>query len=745
MIEKPEMLQAILDSEVPDSDMADFVNIKDSSENTALHVAVDMNRHASSALLLKAGNFQLIANRDAHPPTLENLFQQDRASEITDSLVRGLLQKSKMKHLDPNETLKHLQILRDDGTSILSLVDSSHWEELAALHGFGVRIAKLAPIMPAEFANWLVLKTETETGWFREDVYQGLTEVNEEGKTAFALLADCSMWSKVAAWKRVGVRIADLAPSMPTKFSEWLLTRATEVNQAWDKKKLHACLKEKNQDGQTSYDRLNLVDTDRWDKVATAVGIHIADLAPSMDKEFAEWLLLQTQKKGWSKTVVHQRLMKKNKKGQTSYDQLNLLDVNSWNIVANGIGVQICQIGTSLVHSIRGDFADWLVMKTEQEDWDRKIVFNSLKQKPNRNGKPMCALLTGCKMWNKIAAWKGVGCDIADLAPNMDREFTEWLLVKTEEEEWNRNQVFESLKRKNRKGKMALDLLVGCGDWDRIAAWEGIGVNISELAPTMGREFVEWLVMKTVEEGWNTKQVYKDLTEKNKEGKNALALVANHSILDQVAAWEGVGEAIARVAPATGEKFIEWLVLKTEKEGWDRNRMYKCLTRQNEEGKIPFAFLTDSNIFDKVAVWEEKKTALIAAHMGVVFTEWLVRKSVEEGWDRKYVYKGLTMMNKEGRTALSRVGIQKWQEVSAWTTRKGINFSVDNRQLKEAVQAWSKKEDEEEAALVRRCIQEKGAVVKLNSSINVRAAVLLWNQKNKDPCEYQKESVDALS
>ena len=174
--------------------------------------------------------------------------------------------------------------------------------------------------------------------------------------------------------------------------------------------------------------------------------------------------------------------------------------------------------------------------------------------------------------------------------------------------------------------------------------------------------------------------------------------------------------------------------------------MYKCLTKQNEEGKIPFAFLTDSNIFDKVAVWEEKKTALIAAHMDVEFTEWLVRKSVEEGWDRKYVYKGLTMMNKEGRTALSRLGIQKWQEVSAWTTRKGIHFSVDNKQLKEAVQDWSKKEDEEEAALVRRCIQEKGAVVKLNSSIvDVRAAALLWNERNKDPCEYQNESMDALS
>ena len=741
MIEKPEMLQAILDSEVPDSDMADFVNIKDSSENTALHVAVDRNRHASSALLLKAGNFQLIANRDAHPPTLENLFQQDRASEITDSLVRGLLQKSKMKHLEPEETLMHLKILRDDGTSILSLVDSSHWDDLAATHGFGVKIAKLAPIMPAEFANWLVLKTEKESGWFREDVYQGLTEVTEDGKTAFALLADCSLWGKVAAWKRVGVKIADLAPSMPTEFAEWLLAKAAEVEQAWDKKELHACLKEKNQDGKTCYDRLNLVDTNRWDKVATAVGVHVAELAPTMDKKFAEWLLLEAQKKGWSKAVVHQWLMKENKEGQTSYDRLSLLDADSRNLVADGIGDHICEIGPELGHAIGGNFAEWLVMKTEQEDWNRKMVFYSLKEQ-NKDGKTMSTLLTDCNMWNKIAAWEGVGCKIADIAPFMEGEFTKWLLGKTEKEDWNKKQVFESLQRKNEKGIKALDLLVDCDVWNRIAAWEGIGVSISELAPTLGRQFAEWLVMKTAEEGWSTDRVYKALTEKNNEGKNALSLVASHSILDQVASWEGVREAIARVSAATGETFIGWLVLKTETECWDRGRVYSCLTKQNEKGKIPLAFLTDCNIFNKIAVWEEKKTALIAAHMGVEFVKWLVRKSTEEGWDTKYVYKGLTMRNKEGRTALSRLGIQMWQEVSMWTPKKGIHFTVDNTQLKEAVQVWSRtflstgEAQEEEGARVRHCIQEKGAVVKLNSSVDLRAAVLLWNENNTDLCEY---------
>ena len=749
LVEKPEMLQAILDSEVPDSDMADFVNIKDSSENTALHVAVEMNQHASSALLLKAGNFQLIANRDAHPPTLENLFQQDRASQITDSLVRGLLQKLKMKHLGPDETLMHLQILRDDGTSILSLVDSSHWDELAATHGFGVKIAKLAPTMPAEFANWLILKTEKESGW-DWDVYRDLTDVNKEKKIAFALLTDCSMWSKVAAWKSVGVNIANLASSMPTEFSEWLLTKATEVDQAWDKRELHFCLKEEDQDGKTCYDRLNLVDSSRWDKVAAAVGVHIAELAPTMDREFAEWLLLETQKKGWSKKKVHEWLMMENKKGQTSYDRLNLLDVNSRDIVADGIGVHICQIGPKVAHTIGGNFADWLVTKTEQEDWNRETVFNCLKHQ-NKDGKTMSTLLTDSDTWNKIAAWdhgtwgggRGVGRYIVDLAPTMGVEFTKWLLVKTEELNWNRKRVFESLSMKNLKGKMALELLIDYNVWNRIAAWEGIGVSISELAPTLGREFSEWLVLKTEEEGWNTDKVYKSLTEKNKGGKNALALLADHSILDRVAAWKGVGETIARVSPATGEKFIKWLLLKTENEGWDRGRVYTCLKKQDEKGKIPLAFVTECDIFNKVAAWEGKKTALIAAYMGVEFVEWLVRKSVEEGWDTKYVYKGLTKKNKEGRTALSHLGIQMWQEVSMWTGKKGLHFSVDNKQLKEAVQAWSRtflsngEVNEEEAALVRRCIQEKGAVVKMYSSIDLKAAVLLWNENNKDLGEYR--------
>ena len=73
--------------------------------------------------------------------------------------------------------------------------------------------------------------------------------------------------------------------------------------------------------------------------------------------------------------------------------------------------------------------------------------------------------------------------------------------------------------------------------------------------------------------------------------------------------------------------------------------------------------------------------------------------------------------------------------------KKGLLFSVDDTKLKEAIQAWSRTHlqsgGEEEAALVRQCIQEKGAVVKLvvNSSNDLRTAVERWNDKNKDFCE----------
>ena len=102
-------------------------------------------------------------------------------------------------------------------------------------------------------------------------------------------------------------------------------------------------------------------------------------------------------------------------------------------------------------------------------------------------------------------------------------------------------------------------------------------------------------------------------------------------------------------------------------------------------------------------------------------------------------------MNKEGKTAVSLLGIQLWSEVSMWKPSKiGLLFRIHNPELKEAIQAWSTTLQsgdggEKEGALVRQCIQEKGAVVDLLVSScfdDLRTAVQRWNEKNKDFCEY---------
>ena len=68
-----------------------------------------------------------------------------------------------MKLLHPANTFKYLEMMQPDGGCLLSLVeDISWWEELAALQGVGVNMAKFAASMLAEFGQWLLNKTEEE-------------------------------------------------------------------------------------------------------------------------------------------------------------------------------------------------------------------------------------------------------------------------------------------------------------------------------------------------------------------------------------------------------------------------------------------------------------------------------------------------------------------------------------------------------------------------------------------------------
>ena len=200
-VDKPAVLKAMIGKNIGDPAVVKLVNLKKGSKggNTALHEAVKMMSYQSTSILLKAGNFKFILNEDDFTPALENLFQEEKVSEIDQNLVRGLLMKTKNKLLSPERTLDCLKIVRADGCSILSLVESSQWEEAAAIEGIGDKIAQFAPNMGADFAEWLVLKTREED-WDEMKAYKGLTEINKVGKTAVSVLG-IQQWSEVSMWK----------------------------------------------------------------------------------------------------------------------------------------------------------------------------------------------------------------------------------------------------------------------------------------------------------------------------------------------------------------------------------------------------------------------------------------------------------------------------------------------------------------------------------------------------------------
>ena len=199
IVEKPELVEAILDRDEPDPELEELINVQEPKRKfTALHLAVEKNSLASSSSILKAANYKLKLDGEGLPPALERLFQEGTVSEIKESLVRGLVEKIRMKSLHPDEALRCLRLEHESSFSVLNLVDSNCWSVVAALEGIGVKIATFAPRMGVEFAEWLVVKTKEED-WDRMKAYNRLTRMNKEGKTALSRLG-MQRWSEANMW-----------------------------------------------------------------------------------------------------------------------------------------------------------------------------------------------------------------------------------------------------------------------------------------------------------------------------------------------------------------------------------------------------------------------------------------------------------------------------------------------------------------------------------------------------------------
>ena len=160
IIEQQELLEAVLERKERDDDLAEFVNFNNigEQENTALHLAQTKECYLACSVLLKAGDYQLKLNRDNHPPALEKLLNHDKVSEITDSLVRGLLQKVRGNMIKPDEAYEEiLGKQNEEGETLLGRLNismASRSEALRLPSSKGLRFSVVNSNLPDALQAW---------------------------------------------------------------------------------------------------------------------------------------------------------------------------------------------------------------------------------------------------------------------------------------------------------------------------------------------------------------------------------------------------------------------------------------------------------------------------------------------------------------------------------------------------------------------------------------------------------------
>ena len=160
-LEQPEMLSAILERDEPDPDVEEFINIQDPEEKfkTVIHVATDKRCNESLSVLLKAASYQLKLDGAGLLPNLESLFNLDDAAKITEIHVRGLLQKTRMKNLKPDDCWKLLSQQKEEEGQHKNLLSSvtmglATWSEALRLPAKGLKFSIINTEVPAALLAW---------------------------------------------------------------------------------------------------------------------------------------------------------------------------------------------------------------------------------------------------------------------------------------------------------------------------------------------------------------------------------------------------------------------------------------------------------------------------------------------------------------------------------------------------------------------------------------------------------------
>ena len=258
----------------------------------------------------------------------------------------------------------------------------------------------------------------------------------------------------------------------------------------------------------------------------------------------------------------------------------------------------------------------------------------------------------------------------------MGPEFADWLLLKTDEESFDKEKMYSGLIKVNDWGKTALAHFADSITWEKVAAV--VGPKIAKSASAMGPEFTEWLLVNIEEE--NLDEVYEELIKVNQEGKVALAHSEDPSVWEKVA--EVVGIEIAKSVVAMPLAFTEWLEQKMEEREWKKSEVYQLLCQANEKHQTAL-----SNPSLRAPMWTK-------------LSSWAPKEGLH-----------FLVENNDLNEALK-----------TWHTTLAADIDEEN--------------EEEAEELVKTLIKKKGGLVKLLGDDNdLESAVQQWNERNKQLSE----------
>ena len=152
-----------------------------------------------------------------------------------------------------------------------------------------------------------------------------------------------------------------------------------------------------------------------------------------------------------------------------------------------------------------------------------------------------------------------------------------------------------------------------------------------------------------IEGRWTKEEVANIVCREDNEGTTILSLM-DFETQKELAFWQR--ERTIEVAHLLGAKFLQWLIDQALDGRWSQEDVSRVVCRRDSSNQLILSTL-DEEIQKKVAVFNPAKTCNVVPYMDAGFLEWLYQEAEEGRWDKQMVFKALTKEEVDGKVNIT--------------------------------------------------------------------------------------------